>query len=468
MSKLRSVRVSILGALRVQVGDAVVATSRPAVRNVLGALLLHPGQTLSPTRVAELGWGPGGCSSGALQTTVTRLRDWLKEECGPAATVAWDGHGYRLDLPQVEDDFAEYQRLVLAPRSADPAERATELHRALSLWRGPLFADGPEWIRTNPLVRRWEESRIGVTIELADAALQAGTPEFALDQLEQLASELPYDERIHARLLTILLASGRRAEALLRYDEVRRRLADELGVGPSAALAEVHAELLHESPRSSEAYQRSSSRELVIGSLEAIVTLPEVRDLLSAMQVRHPEVTIKVRHLDMVEQLGALPQGTVDVVVLYLPVPEGVLVEPIVTGTRAVAVHPTHALAAHDHLTIADLTGHEVVSLSPSVHEEWRSFWAVDPRPDGSRVSFTDDEVTNLEELFSAVALGPNITVVPAACRELYPRPDITYIDVIDMAPITVALAWLPGPERPALTTLIKEAARLRACWIQV
>lgn len=457
------VSLGILGTLRVQVGDAVVAATRPAVRNVLGALLLHPGESLSAARVAELGWGPAGCSSGALQTTVTRLRDWLKEHCGAAATVRWDGHGYRLDLPHSEDDFGEYQQLVLAPRAADPDERARALHQALALWRGPLFADGPEWIRTDPLVRRWEESRISLALELADAALQAGKPEFALDQLEHLAFELPYDERVHARLLTILLASGRRAEALLRYDEVRRRLAEELGVGPSAALAEVHAELVRElrSPRWSEPHQRPEAVELVIGSHEAIIALPEVRALLTEMRVHHPEVTIRIRHLDFVEQVTALPQGQVDVIVAFLPVPAGVPVAVLGTGTRAVAVGTTHPLAARDHLYLADLAGHSVVSLSPSVHQEYRDFWAVDPRPDGSRVSFTNDEVTNLEELFSAVALGPNITVVPAACRDLYPRPDLAYIDVLDMDPITVVLAWLPGPEGPALTTLIAAANRL-------
>jgi DNA-binding SARP family transcriptional activator len=457
------VSLGILGPLRVQVDGETVAAKRPAVRNLLGALLLHTGETPSATRVTELGWGPDGCSSGSLHTTVSRLRDWLKEECGPDATVTWDGHGYRLELPRSEDDFAKYRQLALAPRPVDPFERAQALHRALDLWRGPLFADGPEWIRTDPLVRRWEESRIGLVLELADAALQAGQPEFTLDQLEQLASELPYDERVHARLLTILLASGRRAEALRRYDDVRRRLSEELGVGPSPALTEAHAELLRE-PRSARAplHDPPKSGELVIGSHEAIIALPEVRALLAEMRVLHPDLVIKIRHLDFVEQVTALPQGQVDVIVAFLPVPPGVPVQPIATGTRAVAVSNTHELASRDHLLIADLKGHKVVSLSPSVHQEYRDFWAVDPRPDGTRVDFTDDEVTNLEELFSAVALGPNITVVPSACRDLYPRPDMAYIDVLDMPPITVALAWLPGPTRPALNALIERAAALR------
>ncbi|MEV8372287.1 BTAD domain-containing putative transcriptional regulator [Kribbella sp. NPDC056861] len=454
---------SILGTLRVQVDGAVLPAARPAVRNVLGALLLHPGETLNAARVAELGWGPGGCSSGALQTTVTRLRDWLKEHCGPGATVDWDGHGYRLDLPDAEDHFAQYQQLTLAARPTDPAEGAAALHHALSLWRGPIFADGPEWIRTDPLVRRWEESRISLALEFAIAAQQAGTPDFALDQLEQLAAELPYDERVHARLLTTLLASGRRAEALRRYDEVRRRLADELGVSPSSELAEIHSEMVSE-PRSARPPLRDPLKagELVIGSHEAMIALPEVRALLAEMKLRHPEIALKVRHLDFVEQVTALPQGQADVIVAYLPVPPGVPVEPLSTGTRVVVVSNDHELASRKSLTLADMANRIVVSLSPSVHQEYRDFWAVDPRPDGSPVVYTDDEVTNLEELFSAVAHGPHITVVPAACRELYPRPDITYIDVLDMEPITVALAWMPGPEGPAISTLVKVARRLR------
>lgn len=455
------VALGVLGPLRVHVDGTAAGKLRPAVRNVLGALLLHPGEALSAGRLAEVGWGPAGCSSGALQMTVTRLRDWLEEQCGPAATVSWDGQGYRLDVPGSDNDFQEFQRLAAAPRDADPEARARALQEALELWRGPLFADGPEWIRTDPLVRRWEESRIGLVLEFADATLAAGKPELALTQLEPLAAELPYDERVHARLMTVLLASGRRAEALLRYEDVRRRLADELGVGPGAALSEVHAQLLKEPRVSRGPHEPAKSAELVIGSLEAIISLPEVRALLAAMRLEHPEIAIKIRHLDFVEQVTALPQGQADVVVVFLPVPAGVEVAELGTGTRSVVVNNAHELAALDHLTIAGMAGHHVVSLSPKVHEEWRSFWAVDPRPDGTRVSFTDDEVTNLEELFSAVALGPNITIVPSACRELYPRPDLTYIEVVDMEPIVVALAWLPGPERPALKALVDQATRM-------
>src|SRR3954468_1811986 len=135
------VRSEILGTVRLRVGETTVAATRPTVRNVLGALLMHPGQTLSVARLTELAWGPEGCSSGTLHTTVSRLREFLAKHCGPTATVTWEGNGYRLRLPHSESDFADYQRLVRAPRPTDPHERARVLHHALGLWRGPLFAD---------------------------------------------------------------------------------------------------------------------------------------------------------------------------------------------------------------------------------------------------------------------------------------------------------------------------------------
>jgi DNA-binding transcriptional LysR family regulator len=137
-------------------------------------------------------------------------------------------------------------------------------------------------------------------------------------------------------------------------------------------------------------------------------------------------------------------------------------VEPLASERRVVAVSSGHPLAVRDRVALADLVDQNVVSVSESVPQEWRDFWAVDPRPDGTAVSYTGDRASNLEALFSAAALGQNITIVPAACRELYPRPGITYIDVTDMAPITSALAWIPGRESPAVTTLVREARRLR------
>ncbi len=49
------------------------AVSRPAVRRLLGALLLTPGPLVDRARVVTFVWGPAGCDPAALHSAVYRL-----------------------------------------------------------------------------------------------------------------------------------------------------------------------------------------------------------------------------------------------------------------------------------------------------------------------------------------------------------------------------------------------------------
>jgi DNA-binding SARP family transcriptional activator len=63
-------------------------------------------------------------------------------------------------------------------------------------------------------------------------------------QLGELLAWHPLRESLWLRLLVALHRSGRRAEALERYQAVRVRLSDELGVDPGSDLQRVYADLL--------------------------------------------------------------------------------------------------------------------------------------------------------------------------------------------------------------------------------
>lgn len=72
--------------------------------------------------------------------------------------------------------------------------------------------------------------------------LPAGVP--GLAELAGLAEQYPLRESLWVRLLRVLESAGRPAEALERYETIRRRLAEELGADPSPELRQVHADLL--------------------------------------------------------------------------------------------------------------------------------------------------------------------------------------------------------------------------------
>ncbi len=240
----RQVEFAILGPLEVRLGGRAAVPS-PGSRALLGPLLLTPGETVEEERLADLLWGPGGASRGALHTSVSRLRSWLRSRLGLGEAIERTAAGYRIDLPTETVDVARFHAATgLATHDSDPNTRVEHLRSALDEWRGPVLADAPEWVRTDPVVTGLERSRADHARELADAALRAGRPEVALGHLRQVATALPYDEPLQATLITLLGACGRRAEGLRLFEEARQRLADELGVDPSDELREAHLTLL--------------------------------------------------------------------------------------------------------------------------------------------------------------------------------------------------------------------------------
>ena len=60
--------------------------------------------------------------------------------------------------------------------------------------------------------------------------------------------EHPYRERLRRQLVLALYRSDRQAEALEAHRAARRALMDELGIEPSAGLAELEQAILHHDP----------------------------------------------------------------------------------------------------------------------------------------------------------------------------------------------------------------------------
>ncbi len=73
---------------------------------------------------------------------------------------------------------------------------------------------------------------------------RSATGASAVPELDALVAQLPLDERVAAAQVTALAHAGRQADALRAYERIRARLADELGVDPSADLQAVHLSVL--------------------------------------------------------------------------------------------------------------------------------------------------------------------------------------------------------------------------------
>ncbi len=204
---------------------------------------------------------------------------------------------------------------------------------------------------------------------------------------------------------------------------------------------------------------REVTGHLRLGAIGAEAAMPYTVEILAELAARHPAVTVEVRGVDFVEQSAALAAGELDAAFLRSPVPATFRILPLATEPRVACLPATDPLAGKSPITLADLRDHPVVDVPPGAPREWWDDWAVNPRPDGSLVTF-GPVVSDLEGMLLAVARGQAITFLPAAARDFFPRPGVAYVDVTDLPPSGACLAWLPGrQEQPALGALV-EAAR--------
>ncbi|GAA2166086.1 ATP-binding protein [Actinomadura napierensis] len=234
-------RFGILGETRAwRDGGEDVPLGGPARRALLALLLVRPGEAVPADRLAE-----GGTAGHALHSQVSRLRAAL----GPDAAIERTGGGYRIAVRPDDVDAGRFERLADAGREAlrdGDAERASALLReALNLWRGPALADVPH---SETEAVRLEERRLAALEDRIEADLRRGRHRDMVPELRDLLGRHPLRERLAVLLMRALRDGGGRAEALVVFEETRRRLADELGADPSADLAALHQDLLRGDP----------------------------------------------------------------------------------------------------------------------------------------------------------------------------------------------------------------------------
>ncbi|MEV4074176.1 BTAD domain-containing putative transcriptional regulator [Nonomuraea fuscirosea] len=271
--------IGVLGGLEIRkLGREVTVPGRNGPW-LLAGLALGGGRPVSEDQLTEWVWGPSGASVGALRTGISRIRTWLRERMSLPGAIELTPQGYRLDLARVRLDAARFTELTEAAAAERDAERRLGLlQRALAEWRGPVLLGAPERLRDCPEAHRLDTAQLTCVLDVADLALALDRPQDAVDHVVRLAGRHPYDERLHARLITVLGASGRRAQALRWFEATRKRLAEELGVDPSSELRDAHAALLAEEAR---AAGRKPARPAVPNMLP-----PDVTDYTGREEIR--------------------------------------------------------------------------------------------------------------------------------------------------------------------------------------
>jgi predicted ATPase/DNA-binding SARP family transcriptional activator len=235
-----AVSLALLGPLQLEVDGHPVAVPGPKRRAVLALLALAEGRAVSVDALLDAVWPDEVPATGrrALHAHISRLRGHL----GPAADrLERVGATYRLRLDDDGFDVVRARRLAEAGQrrlAADPVEAQALLEEARSLWRGPALEELPDVAPLAAEAVALEELRAEIVDDLLDAGLATRGPG-VLQHAMAAAGAAPRRERTHLLLMRALALAGRSAEALEVAHQFRRRLAEEAGLDPSPALAEV-------------------------------------------------------------------------------------------------------------------------------------------------------------------------------------------------------------------------------------
>ena len=238
---------AILGPLRVVGPDGPIELGAAKQRALLAALLLARREEAVPAdRLIDVLWGdePPATAAKALQVHVSRLRHAL----GPGDPIVTRASGYAVALEPGQLDLERFEALVARAREQPPADASRLLGEALALFRGPPLADAPLLGPAASEAKRLGDLRLAVLEERIDADLALGGHAALVGELDALAVEHPYRERLHAQLVLALYRSGRQADALAALRRVRGALVEELGLDPGRELQRLEAAILAQDP----------------------------------------------------------------------------------------------------------------------------------------------------------------------------------------------------------------------------
>lgn len=239
------IRIHVLGPLELQSADRVWVPRGPKIRKLLGVLALRAGAVVDLPTLAEELWddSPPSTMSATIRSHIYHLRVMLRKECGlpeVADLLRTEPAGYRLAMTPEQVDATDFDTLVRRGRALlerdQAAACAMALGRALALWRGPMLADVDRGPVLSRHATRLDEARLRAIELRIEADLRLGRHRDLVAELRALVAVHPLNEWLHGRLIEALRRSGRRAEALAAFAELRRTLVAELGIEPGAEL----------------------------------------------------------------------------------------------------------------------------------------------------------------------------------------------------------------------------------------
>ncbi|MEA5360533.1 BTAD domain-containing putative transcriptional regulator [Amycolatopsis sp., V23-08] len=242
----------LFGEVQLRVAGRPLDIGTPRQQAVLAVVAAEAGRPVSLETIINRVWGDDSPpeARNVLYSHISRIRRLFKEiadSSGEIAELPRRTAGYVLEIDPDDVDLLRFERLV--DRGNDPllsdADRVAALAEAVFGRPGaPLAGIQGDW--ADQVRATWHRRRLDAAVRWGELELRRAHPDAVIDVLSGLAGEYPLAEPLEALLMRALHAAGRPAEALDRYDVVRKRLAEALGTDPGPELRALHRAMLRD------------------------------------------------------------------------------------------------------------------------------------------------------------------------------------------------------------------------------
>jgi DNA-binding SARP family transcriptional activator len=232
--------VWVLGPFQVVRNSEQVELGSPRQQAVLLPLALRPGRTVAPERILDGVWGETVPAGGIalVRTYVSRLRLIFGRDA-----IGRSSAGYYLLLDPAQVDLTAFEQHMIEARDLRRRTRlgpsATAWRKAVDLWRGPPLPGIPGPFAENQRQRLTELHQSALE-ECWDTEILLGRHAELLVELSTAVRDQPLRENLTRLLMVASCRSGRQADAITAFEQIRRRLAEDLGVQPAPSLQQLY------------------------------------------------------------------------------------------------------------------------------------------------------------------------------------------------------------------------------------
>jgi len=208
-------------------------------RQLLEMLALGLGSPMPKDLLAERLWEghPPASYIATVESYVCVLRRRLGLARGRHAPLATTNSGYVLDPEQVQVDAVEIRSLLASGERAD-------VTRALDLASGELLVDEPYAAWASRERESFAQCVAAACTGAAHAANAAGESSLAVRLARAAMARSYFSEPALRELMSALVRSGERSQALQVYEQLRAGMLEDLGIEPSPITQRLYLSIL--------------------------------------------------------------------------------------------------------------------------------------------------------------------------------------------------------------------------------